>query len=63
MNGQLHAPAALPRRKELRYPQNMKLGGHHRRVGRFGDKNPLLQPGLELRTVEPVAQLQYRPII
>jgi hypothetical protein len=48
VNGQLHAPAALPGRKSPLYPLDRRLGGHQSRSGRGGEgKNSQLPPGIE----------------
>jgi hypothetical protein len=38
MNGQLHAPAALPPRKDPKYSLDRRLGGLQRRSGRGGEE-------------------------
>jgi hypothetical protein len=38
VSGQLHAPAALPPRKEPQYPLDRKLGGPQSRPGRDGEE-------------------------
>ena len=52
MGGQLQAPAALPP-GETRYPFYMKLGTLQGRYGRA--RKASAQPGLDLRTFQPVA--------
>jgi len=50
MDGQLHAPAALPEVKEHRHPLNRRLGGRQSRSGLFWTKENLLSlPGFETR--------------
>jgi hypothetical protein len=47
--------------KESNYLLNKKLDGHQSLYGRLGkEKNPLPLPGLETRTVQPVAYSLYR---
>jgi hypothetical protein len=53
MSGQLHAPAALPQRKEPRYPLDRGLGGPQSRSGRSGEEKNFALPGLELRPPSP----------
>ena len=52
MDGQRHAPAALPPGK-TRYPLYRRLGGPHGRSGRVGKISGL--PEFDPRTVQPVA--------
>jgi hypothetical protein len=52
VGGQRHAPAALPLGK-TRYPLYRRLGGPHGRSGRVRKISP--PPGLDPRTVQPVA--------
>jgi hypothetical protein len=48
VNGQLHAPAALPQGKSPRYPSDRRLGGSQSRSGRGGEeKNSKTPPGIE----------------
>jgi hypothetical protein len=48
VSGQLHAPAAFPPGKEIRYPLNRRLGGPQSRSGRDGEeKNSQPPPGIE----------------
>jgi hypothetical protein len=57
VNGQLHAPAALPRDKSPWYALDRRLGGHQSRSGRCGEKKisqPL--PGLEPPIMHPIVQ-------
>jgi hypothetical protein len=55
MNGQLHAPAALPPGKEHRYPLDRRLGGPQSRSGHSGEeKNSNMAPA-ENQT--PVVQI------
>jgi hypothetical protein len=49
VNGQLHAPASIPQRKEPRYPLDRRLGGPQGRSGRCGEENILLT----LSAIEP----------
>jgi len=53
VSGQGHAPAALPPGKTL-YPFYRRLGGLQGRSGRVR-KIPPLPPGIDPRTVQPVA--------
>jgi hypothetical protein len=53
VGGQLHAPAALPPGKRLRYPFYRRLGGPQGRSGRVRKISP--PQGSEPRTVQPVA--------
>jgi hypothetical protein len=55
VNDQLHAPAALPPRKEPRYPLARKMGGPQSRSGRGGEEKNSLG-GLEPPIIQPVAQ-------
>ena len=52
VEGQRHAPAALPPVKETRYPLYRRLGGP---LGRSGKSRPPPPPGFDPRTVKPVA--------
>jgi hypothetical protein len=59
VNGQLHAPAALPPGKEPLYPLDRRLGGPQSHSGRGGEeKNSQPPPGIEHGSpiVRPVAQ-------
>jgi hypothetical protein len=57
VNGQLHAPAALPPRKSSWYPLDRRLSGPQSRVGRRGEeKNSQPLPGLETPLTQPVAR-------
>jgi hypothetical protein len=47
VNGQLHAPAALPQGKSLWYPLDRRLGGPQSRSGRGGEEKNS-QPPTEL---------------
>jgi hypothetical protein len=51
MSGQLHAPAALARRKSPRYPLDRRLGGPQSRSGRHG---PYRDSNSDLSIVQPV---------
>ena len=51
MDGQLHAPAALPPGK-TRYPLYRRLGGPQLRSGRVQKISP--QPGFDPQTLQPV---------
>jgi hypothetical protein len=54
VSGQLHAPAALPPRKES---LDRRLGGPQCRYGRCGEKkNSQPLPGLETPIMQPIAQ-------
>jgi hypothetical protein len=56
-SGQLHAPAALPQGKSLRYPLDRRLGEPPSQSGRGGeDRNSQLLPGLEPPMIQSVAQ-------
>jgi hypothetical protein len=57
VNGQLHAPAALPPRKEPTVPmEDRRLGGPQRRSGHDGGgKNSQRLPGLEPPIIQTVA--------
>jgi hypothetical protein len=44
---QLHAPVALPPRKEPLYPLDMRLGGPQSRSGRCGEEKDLSLSGIE----------------
>jgi hypothetical protein len=49
VNGQIHAPAALPQGKSPWYPLDRRLGGLQSRSGRGGEKkNSQPPPGIEL---------------
>jgi hypothetical protein len=51
VSGQLHVPAALPRRKSPLYPLDRRLGGSQSRSGCGGEeKNFQPPPGIEPRT-------------
>jgi len=52
VDGQHHAPAALPG-KETRYPLYRRQGGPHGRSGRVRKISP--PPGFDPRTLQPVA--------
>jgi hypothetical protein len=52
VSGQLHAPAALPSRKETPVPIESRLGAPQNRSGRGGEENKSLQ-GIEPRTSSP----------
>jgi hypothetical protein len=57
VNGQLHAPAALPPWKSPRYPLDRRLGGPQSRFGSGGEKKnsqPLSKIGPTI--IQPVAQ-------
>ena len=54
VGGQRHAPAALPPWK-ARYPLHRRLGGPRNRSGRVRKISP--PPGIDPRTVQPVAGL------
>jgi hypothetical protein len=55
VSGHLHAPAPSSWGKRPRYAVEA-LGGRQSRSGRFGEEvDLLLRPGVELRTVQPVA--------
>jgi hypothetical protein len=57
MNGQLHAPAVLPRAKGPRYPLDRRLGGPQSRSGLFGEVKILDPTGTRtptLSVVQPV---------
>jgi len=45
VSGQLHATAALPIRKERRYPMERRLGEPHSRYGCGGDEENIPAPG------------------
>jgi hypothetical protein len=48
VSGQIHAPAALPQGKNLRYPLDRRLGGPQIRSGHGGEeKNSQPPPGIE----------------
>jgi hypothetical protein len=48
VSGQIHAPAALPPGKQLRYPLDRRLGGPQSQSGPYGEeKNRLLLQGIE----------------
>jgi hypothetical protein len=54
VTGQLHAPAALPRGKSLRYPLDGRLAELQIRSGRGGDKkNYLSLPRIEGQSPSP----------
>jgi hypothetical protein len=56
VSGQLHAPAALPPGKELRYPLDRRLGGPQSRSGRRGEHSwPYRDLNPEPSVVQPVA--------
>jgi hypothetical protein len=58
VSGQLHAPAALPPGKSLRYPFYRRLGGPQSRSERYGEVKIFTLLGLELPAplvVQPVA--------
>jgi hypothetical protein len=55
VNGQLHAPAALPQGKEPRYPLDRRLGGPQSRSGRNGEEKNS-HPRRESNTRTPIAQ-------
>jgi hypothetical protein len=56
VNGQLHATAALPRGKDLRYQSDRRLGGPH---GRFGgcreEKHSLASAWNQILAIKHVA--------
>ena len=52
MNGQRHAPAALPP-GNTRYPLHRRLGGPHRRSGQMQKTSS--SPGFDPRTIQPLA--------
>jgi hypothetical protein len=57
VNGQLHAPAALPPGKEQLVPLDRRLGGLQSSSGRGGkDKNSQPLPGLEFQIIQTVTQ-------
>jgi hypothetical protein len=57
VNGQLHAPVALPQGKNPSYPLDKKLGGPQSPSGLGGEeKNCQPLPGLETPIIQPVAQ-------
>jgi hypothetical protein len=57
VTGQLHAPAALPKRKSPWYQLDRRLGGPQNRFGCGGEqKNFQPLPGLETPISQPVAQ-------
>ena len=53
VGGQRHAPAALPPRKETRFPLYRRLGRPQGRSGLVLKISP--PPGFDPRTVQPVA--------
>jgi hypothetical protein len=58
MSGQLHAPAALPRRKSPRYPFYRRFGGPQSRSGRYVDVKIVYPTGAQTPApliVQPVA--------
>jgi len=52
LDGQRHVPATI-RQEKSRYPLKRKLAGTQERFGRGGNFAP--PPGLNLRTVQPIA--------
>jgi hypothetical protein len=44
---QIHAPAALPRVKNIRYPLNSMLGGPQSRSEHSGEENKAFLSGIE----------------
>jgi hypothetical protein len=55
VSGQLHASAALPARKEPRYP----LGGPKSSFGRCREEKNLALPGIETREAQPAVRMSY----
>jgi hypothetical protein len=56
VSGQIHAPAALPRGKEPRYPLDRRLGGPQSQCGRRGENSwPYLDSNSDPSVVQPVA--------
>jgi hypothetical protein len=56
MNGQIHAPAALPPGRSPRHPLNGWMGGAQSRSGRGDEKNPFSAPaGIGTPVFQPVA--------
>jgi hypothetical protein len=58
MSGQLHAPAALLRGKNPRYPLGRRLGGPQNRSGRRGEEKNLALTGtrnFDPSAVQPLA--------
>jgi hypothetical protein len=51
VNGQLHAPVALPQGKSPRYQLNRRLGGPQSRSGGGGGKISVPLPGIEPRSM------------
>jgi hypothetical protein len=56
VSGQLHTPAALPPRKEPRYPSDTRLGGPQSRFGLCEERN-LAPAGNQTPAVQPVGIL------
>jgi hypothetical protein len=59
MNGQVHAPAALPPGRERRYPLDMRLGGAQSRSGHGVEEKKFSAPAgnrtLDHQIVQSVA--------
>jgi hypothetical protein len=53
VNGQIHAPAALPAGKELPVPIELRLAGPHSRSRACGKEKNLALPGFEDRSYSP----------
>jgi hypothetical protein len=63
VSGQFHAPAALLRGEQPRYPLDRRLGGPHSRSGRCEDEKnllPLPESNLDSSVVQSVAWSLYR---
>jgi hypothetical protein len=54
VNGQLHAPAALPPEKYLRYRLDRRLGGPQSRSERYGEEKDLALTGNRAPAVQPI---------
>lgn len=60
VNGQPHAPDALPLGKSASHPMNRRQDGPQSRSEPFGKhKNPLPLPEIEFRIIQPVTSLYY----
>jgi hypothetical protein len=58
LSGWLHAPTAISRRKEPRYPLARRLGGSQSRSGRGADEKESSLPGIQPGYVKKIDVLR-----